>query len=155
MFFHFKQKKVHINGLDFRQNAKNLVFQHKCCKISILRFFFENPALSLFLLYCSLTSCKKLEKSLEPFASSFNQILDDASNNMRLQIISRKPDVFGTCDQLESCRPYWVLHSYAISAQSDYAFSFERPKRRFLDRLQIIAREQKFFGTCNQLESCS
>ena len=44
MFFHFKQKKVHINGLDFRQNAKNLVFQHKCCKISILRFFFENPA---------------------------------------------------------------------------------------------------------------
>jgi hypothetical protein len=23
MFFHFKQKKVHINGLDFHQNSKN------------------------------------------------------------------------------------------------------------------------------------
>ena len=59
MFFHFKQKKVHINGLDFRQNAKNLVFQHKCCKISILRFFFENPAPLRFVVYGSLTSCNK------------------------------------------------------------------------------------------------
>ena len=57
-------------------------------------------------LYTPLTSCKKIEKSLEPFPSSSNQILDDTSKNMRLQIISRKPDVFGTCDQLESCRPY-------------------------------------------------
>ena len=30
-------------------------------------FFFKNPALSLFCLYSPLTSCKKLEKSLEPF----------------------------------------------------------------------------------------
>ena len=66
MFFLFKQKKVHINGLDFRQNAKNLVFQHKCCKISILRFFFENRAPSLFVVYGPLTSCKKSEKSYGP-----------------------------------------------------------------------------------------
>ena len=32
-----------------------------------IKFFFKNPALSLFYLYSSLTSCKKSEKSLEPF----------------------------------------------------------------------------------------
>ena len=78
MFFHFNKKKVHINGLDFRQNAKNLVFQHKCCKISILRFFFENRALSLFLLYDSLTSCKKSERSYDPILrKSVTDLLTD------------------------------------------------------------------------------
>ena len=31
------------------------------------RFFFKNPPLSLFYLFSPLTSCKKSEKSLEPF----------------------------------------------------------------------------------------
>ena len=35
--------------------------------ISKSRIFFKNPVLSLFYLYSPLTSCKKSEKSLEPF----------------------------------------------------------------------------------------
>ena len=35
--------------------------------ISKSRIFFKNPTLSLFYLYSPLTSCKKSEKSLEPF----------------------------------------------------------------------------------------
>ena len=35
--------------------------------ISKSRIFFKNPALWLFYLYSPLTSCKKSEKSLEPF----------------------------------------------------------------------------------------
>ncbi len=52
----------------------------------------------------------------EPFPSSPNQILGDASSNLRLQIISRKPYFFGSRDQLESCRSYEVLHLCTISA---------------------------------------
>ena len=32
-----------------------------------INIFYKNPSLSLFYLYSLLTSCKKLEKSLEPF----------------------------------------------------------------------------------------
>ncbi len=67
MFFHFKQKKVHINGLDFRQNAKNLVFQHKCCKISILRFFIENRAPSLFVVYGPQPHAKNQKNPMAQF----------------------------------------------------------------------------------------
>ena len=40
-------------------------------QISTPWFFFENRALSLFLHYCCLTSCKKSKKTNEPFSLTF------------------------------------------------------------------------------------
>ena len=49
------------------KTLKNGHFDPKRAKMAKLRFFSKNPAVSLFLLYCPLTSCKKSEKSQEPF----------------------------------------------------------------------------------------
>ena len=46
-------------------------FDPKSAKIAKMRIFFENRALSLFYPYYALTSCKKAEKSLEPFFITF------------------------------------------------------------------------------------
>ena len=56
--------------------AKNLIFWYKIAYKKKLGFFFEKRALSLFCLYHSLTSCKELERSLEPFLrKSIHQLL--------------------------------------------------------------------------------
>ena len=79
--FLFKLKV--ILSTNFRPKTKKLLelFLRKISKVSgfgliwrrfreylqIKSFFSKNPALSLFYLYSSLTSCRKSEKSLEPF----------------------------------------------------------------------------------------
>ena len=47
----------------FEKSPKNLIFDHKKLKKSILGFFFENPAVLLYFIYFFLISCKKAEKS--------------------------------------------------------------------------------------------
>ena len=57
-----------------RKLAKSLILGHfgyKSAKIAKMRFFFENRAVSLFLLFGPLTSCKKAERSNEPFFITF------------------------------------------------------------------------------------
>ena len=66
MFFHFKQKKVHINGLDFRQKCKNPIFDPFLPQNGETRFFPKNPAPLRFVVYGSLTSCKKSKRSYDP-----------------------------------------------------------------------------------------
>ena len=45
------------------------------------RFFFKNPAPSLFIIYGPLTSDQEPEKSLEPFSRTFCQPTDRQTNN--------------------------------------------------------------------------
>ena len=48
-FFHFRQKKVHINGLDFCQNSKNLILGHFgpfLPKFGQMGFFRKNRAVT-------------------------------------------------------------------------------------------------------------
>ena len=44
-----------------------LIWRLFCENLQIKKFFFKNPALSLFYLYSPLTLCKISEKSFEPF----------------------------------------------------------------------------------------
>ena len=39
--FHFRQKKVQVNELDFRQKLKNLIFRHKNADYAKKKFFFQ------------------------------------------------------------------------------------------------------------------
>ena len=64
--------------------AKRLILGHfgyKRAKIAKTDFFFENPAVSVFLLVGPLTSCKKTEKSLEPFSVTFGNGLTNQLTN--------------------------------------------------------------------------
>ena len=47
---------------------KEPFFDHVCPEISTPRFFFKNPAMSLFLVHQWLTLCKKSKKTNEPFS---------------------------------------------------------------------------------------
>ena len=59
--------KMSQNGwVVYELSQKNLIFWYKIAYKKKLGFFFEKRALSLFCLYHCLTSCKKLERSLEP-----------------------------------------------------------------------------------------
>ena len=52
------------------QISKSLIlgqFGDLFVNVSKSRIFFKNPALSIFYIYSPLTSCKKSEKSLQPF----------------------------------------------------------------------------------------
>ena len=61
--------KMSQNGwVVFELGRKNLFFWYKIAYKKKLGFFFEKRALSLFCLYHWLTSCKELERSLEPFS---------------------------------------------------------------------------------------
>ena len=57
--------KVIIN---FRQNPKNLIFDHEKPENTKTGLFPENPALSVFTPYDALTSCKKSEKTNAAFS---------------------------------------------------------------------------------------
>ena len=64
------QKPKKSLQLFLRKISKCLIlgqFGDLFANISKSRFFFKNPALWRFYLYSPLTSCKKSEKSLEPF----------------------------------------------------------------------------------------
>lgn len=60
-YFHNKVQKVHIDGLDFCQNLKNLIvglFLNFLGSPEPMGLFFKNQALSLFLLYLTLKKSK-------------------------------------------------------------------------------------------------
>ena len=69
-------KSQDSNLSNWPKTLKNGHFDPKRAKMA--KFFSKNPAVSLFLLYCPLTSCKKSEKSLERFLSKVQKtsILD-------------------------------------------------------------------------------
>ena len=64
----FKNVSREIVRLNFLKKLKNLKNSYKKILIKKTGFFFENRALSLFIIYDPLTSCKELGKSLEPFS---------------------------------------------------------------------------------------
>ena len=51
----------------FEKSAKNPIFDHKNPLWPKFEIFLKNPAVLPNLLFGPLTSCKKAEKSLEPF----------------------------------------------------------------------------------------
>ena len=66
---HFKVIPAKTNDLISQKNWKILIlghFDHYNCPAHFLRVFPKNPALSLFIPYGSLPSCKISEKSHEP-----------------------------------------------------------------------------------------
>ena len=64
------------------------------CKYLQIRNFFFNPALWLFYLYSLLTSCKKSEKSLEPFLRKLRYQRTNQPTNQ--PIITNNTDFIGT-----------------------------------------------------------
>ena len=64
--FEFKLEKVKMNGSDFYQNPKNFILG----PLLPSGVSFKYGAASFFLLYDSLTSCKKSEKTDKPFLRS-------------------------------------------------------------------------------------
>ena len=63
----FWPKMSKIVRVVLEKSRKNLIFCYKIAYKKKLGIFLENRALSLLSLYHCLTSCKKLERSLEPF----------------------------------------------------------------------------------------
>ena len=63
----FWPKLSKIVRVVLEKSRKNLIFWYKIAYKKKLGIFLENRALSLLSLYHCLTSCKKLERSLEPF----------------------------------------------------------------------------------------
>ena len=71
----FKNVSREIVRLNFLKKLKNLKNSYKKILIKKTGFFFENRALSVFIIYDPLTSCKKAKKSLEPFSVTFGVLL--------------------------------------------------------------------------------
>ena len=82
--------------------------------ISKSRILFKNPTLLLFYLYSPLTSCKKSEKSLEPFLSKL--LYQPANQPTNQPIITNNTDLIGSRWRQSKINLKFYFHNYLCTS---------------------------------------
>ena len=89
--YRFKVIPVKTNDSIFQKSRKTLILGHFgpfLPKFGQMRFFLKNRALSVFITYCPLTSCKKSEKTNEPILRKSWDRLTDWLTDWQTRVIS-------------------------------------------------------------------